>query len=424
MRAHDITAWTHTLAESDGPHTDAERIDTLTALEVLKCAAEAMQAEITADLDESQRHLQAAAGEPVERQGRGVAHQVALARRDSPHRGQRHLGLAKILRAELPHTRAAFRAGRITEWAATVIARETACLTLEDRLTVDFELAADPDRLEAMGIGVLEAEAKKIAYRLDAASFVERRARAEADRRVTLRPAPDVMSQLSTLLPVKVGVAVYASLSEAATEAIAAGDPRSRSQLMADTLVDRILGGAGASGATVGVMINLVVTDQTLFAGGHEPGWVDGYGPVPADLARELGDSEQAWLRRLYTSPTTGELVAMDSTARIFPTKLAQFLRLRDQRCRSPWCDAPIRHADHVEAVDQGGETTATNGQGLCEACNYAKQAIGWQARPRPGPGHTVETLTPTGHTCTSTAPALTEPTWVEVEPGRWTLAA
>ena len=99
----------------------------------------------------------------------------------------------------------------------------------------------------------------------------------------------------------------------------------------------------------------------------------------------------------------------MDSTARIFPTKLAQFLRLRDQRCRTPWCDAPIRHADHVEAADDGGPTTATNGQGLCEACNYNKQAIGWRAKPRPGPGHEVETITPTGHTYSSTAPAITE---------------
>ena len=220
-----IKAWTATLADACGPATDTERVDALRALEELKCAAEAMQAEITADLDASQRTLHASAGEPAERQGRGVAHQVALARRESPHRGQRHLGLAKILRTELPHTRAAFRAGRITEWATMVIARETACLSVEDRLTVDAELAADPDRLEAMGIGELEAEAKKLAYRLDAASFVERRARAEADRRVTLRPAPDIMSQLSTLLPVKTGVAVYACLSEAATEAIAAGDP-------------------------------------------------------------------------------------------------------------------------------------------------------------------------------------------------------
>ncbi|MDX6372235.1 MAG: hypothetical protein QOD98_1223, partial [Nocardioidaceae bacterium] len=48
--------------------------------------------------------------------------------------------------------------------------------------------------------------------------------------------------------------------------------------------------------------------------------------------------------------------------------------------------------------------TTADNGQGLCELCNYAKEADGWSARTVPGPRHTVETTTPTGHTYTSTA--------------------
>ena len=269
MQVHDIATWTRTLTGYDGPATDAERIDALRSLEELKCAAEALQAVVTADLDASQRTAAAAAGVPADRRGRGVAAQVALARRESPHRGQRHLGLAVILREELPHTMAAFRAGRITEWAATVIARETACLTLEDRLTVDAQLASDPDRLEAMGIGELEAEAKQIAYRLDAASFVQRRARAEADRRVTLRPAPEVMSQLGALLPVKDGVAVIAALNQGAEEAIANGDTRSHGQLMADLLVHRILRPSQTNGSDgeggVGVMINLVISDRTLF---------------------------------------------------------------------------------------------------------------------------------------------------------------
>ena len=82
---------------------------------------------------------------PAAQQGRGVAAQVALARRESHHRGQRHLGLAKIVSTELPHTWAAWRAGRITEWKATLIARETACLTREDRAAVDAAVAADAD---------------------------------------------------------------------------------------------------------------------------------------------------------------------------------------------------------------------------------------------------------------------------------------
>jgi hypothetical protein len=101
----------------------------------------------------------------------------------------------------------------------------------------------------------------------------------------------------------------------------------------------------------------------------------------------------------------TGELVATDARARLFPHGMGRFIRLRDQTCRTPWCDAPIRHRDHVIPHEHGGPTSAGNGQGTCEACNHAKQAPGWHAQPRPGPRHTVQTTTPTGHTYTSTAP-------------------
>ena len=53
------------------------------------------------------------------------------------------------------------------------------------------------------------------------------------------------------------------------------------------------------------------------------------------------------------------------------------------------------------------GSTSGPNGAGLCEACNQTKEAPGWSTRPRPGPRHTIETRTPTGHTYRSTAPPL-----------------
>ena len=49
---------------------------------------------------------------------------------------------------------------------------------------------------------------------LDPASVVRRRRRAEADRHVTTRPAPDVMTWLGALLPVKAGVAVRMAVLE------------------------------------------------------------------------------------------------------------------------------------------------------------------------------------------------------------------
>lgn len=60
-----------------------------------------------------------------------------------------------------------------------------------------------------------------------------------------------------------------------------------------------------------------------------------------------------------------------------------------------------------------GGPTNETNGPGLCESCNHAKQAAGWHSRIRPGRRHEMETTTPTGHTYRSRAPA----TWPAAPP-------
>jgi hypothetical protein len=79
-------------------------------------------------------------------------------------------------------------------------------------------------------------------------------------------------------------------------------------------------------------------------------------------------------------------------------------IRTRDEVCRTPWCGAPIRHADHVVPAHAAGATSAANGQGLCERCNQVKEAPGWWARP--GPRASVLLGTPTGHQYESRAPS------------------
>jgi hypothetical protein len=428
LEADTLAGWQRSLASAldtsfdtevgDSGLGDAGRVEAIRALEELVCTATAAQALLAAELDTSQRGVQAAAGVPAARQGRGVAAQVGLARRESHHRGQRHLALARVVTRELPHTWAAWRTGRITEWTATLIARETACLTREDRAVVDEIVAGDPARVEQLGIRQVVATCQAEAARLDVESVVTRRRRAEADRHVSLRPAPDTMTWLTALLPVKDGVAVLAALTQAADTHRASGDRRGKGQVMADTLVATVTRGGGGNNQGVGISLDLVMSDQTLFGDSDEPAHLDGYGPVPAELARELITDactrrERIWLRRLYTSPGTGELVAMDARTRCFPTSLARFIRLRDRVCRTPWCDAPIRHIDHAHDHHHGGPTTAVNGQGLCQACNHATQAPAWHARPSPspspraGPGHQIETTTPTRHTYRTRPPAI-----------------
>jgi Domain of unknown function (DUF222) len=402
-----IVGWIGLLGEIRRDVSDAERIDQLHALERLKSAAAAAQARITVDLDASVRATHAAAGIPTDRQGRGVAAQVALARQESAYRGSRHLGLAKVLVGEMPHTLAALAHGHLSEWRAILLARETACLTREHRQLIDTQLCADPARLLGWGDRRLTNEISKIAYRLDPVAVTKRRAKAEADRRVTCRPAPDTMARLTILGPVAQIVAMYAALCKTADTAIATGDGRTRGQLMTDTAIERITGQATA--ATVPVEVNLIMGSTTLFGADDQPAHLAGYGPIPADLARRLAvsaaDAEAAWLRRLYATPDTGRLIAMDSTRRTFPAGLAKFIEIRDQYCRTPWCDAPIRHIDHAQPHHQDGATSQDNGNGTCAQCNYARQAPGWETRAETGSRHTLDITTPTGHRYRSTAP-------------------
>lgn len=392
------------------PLADAERIDRLSALEDLKAAASAAQALLASELDASRRVAEAARGVPATDQGRGVAHEVALARRESPHAGGRLLGLGKALVREMPHTLEALRSGAISEWRATLLVRETACLTREDRATVDRELAGTPEaaaELGRKGTRAIVAAAQRIAYRLDPQAVVDRSSRAARDRHVSLRPAPDCMARISALVPVAQGVAAYAALKAEADAARAAGDPRTRGQVMADALVARVTGQESAE--SVSVCVNLTMDADAFFGSGDgaadvsAPG-AGSVGPVPAAIAaRILGAAPQQgrWVRRLFIRPTSGQLVSAESRQRRFPAAIAQLVALVHPTCRTPWCDAPAVHTDHVVDHAKGGSTALSNAQGLCEACNHAKSLPGWRASPvgeGNGPPVAVLTTTPTGH--------------------------
>jgi hypothetical protein len=188
-----------------------------------------------------------------------------------------------------------------------------------------------------------------------------------------------------------------------------------------DTLVERVTGRPAE--VPVPVAVNLVLTDESLLAGDSAPARVAGYGPIPAAIARRLigsavGDRRsRATLRRLYKHPRSGAPLTMESRARIFPKGLAHFIDLRDDTCRTPYCDAPIRHHDHATPDARGGATTAANGLGECEACNYTKETPGWTVTTTVDDTgcHHAEFTTPTGAHHHSTAPPLPGPIRIDI---------
>jgi hypothetical protein len=230
---------------------------------------------------------------------------------------------------------------------------------------------------------------------------------------------------------------------------------------MADTLVQRLTGQATAD--AVSAEIGLVMTDTALLAGDDTPAELGGFGPIPAALARHItrqvgdragghpdagagdpadhsptgepgdatepgaatepgeaagtgaaagtgeaaGQAERArvFLRRLFTDPATGIITDCDPRRRRFDGALAKLLIYRDQHCRDRFCDAPIRHLDHIQTHATGGPTTPANGRGVCERGNHVKQMPGWTVRLIDPTRHLVETTTPTGHTHRSVPP-------------------
>jgi len=433
--------------------TDKELINQITALEKLKSSCAAAQAQLTHTFTLQHTTDSHTHKIPADRTRNSINAHIALARRESRHRGNQLVGIAHALTTDMPHTLAALAAGHTTERRAMLIITELACLTPTDRRTADTQIAAS---LPHLGDLTAHHTAAAIAYRLDPTAVMGKIRGAVTDRHVTLRPAPETMTRLSALLPVAQGVAIYAALHFATNTAISAGDPRTRGQLMADELTTRITGNhitgcdpygipthtptphtpstpstsapstqpaPAAHTAHTGIQLSIIMTDRSLFGDDNEPAHLTNYGPIPAPLARALirgnpDTTTTTWITRLYTDPTGTQLLATDSRQRLFPHNTRNFLIARDHTCRTPWCDAPIRHLDHLHPHHHGGPTTLTNGQGLCQACNHTKQTPGWKSTPTPN--GTITTTTPTGHTYTSPPPWQPHsPPW-EPQAPRW----
>ncbi|WP_252973870.1 HNH endonuclease [Janibacter melonis] len=470
LDATDVASWCQALRALGGPVPEDEAIEQVAALERLKSAAAAAQARVSATLWQARVARETDAGVPADQRGRGLADEIALARREHPSRGSRHLGLARALVEELPRTLDHLATGTTSEWTATVMARETAVLEPDDRRQVDAELA---DRLPDMTPRQVERAARARTQALDAAAVVRRRARAVGERRVSLRPQPDAMASLTGLVPMEQGVAAWAVLRRDAETRKAAGDARGIGQLMADLLVERVTGQGTA--AAVPAEGQPVMTPGTLLGLSDAPADPPGHGLLPAEVARVLvlgddvppgthagiragragthagGDAgtragrdagtdagpradidaepdadadtdaadpgevwggrpaARVWLRRVFTDEM-GRVCDVDSRRRLFPAAVQRLLRVRDGVCRFPFCDAPVRHADHVVGVVLGGSTSAANGQGLCARHNLVKALPGWAAVvSASGTEAVVVTTTPTGHRYRSPVPPVTE---------------
>lgn len=390
----EIHRWREILSDLPPARTENEAIDRITALEELTSVSAAAQARETLTFDMHRRNREAEEGMSIRRQGRGLGAEIGLARKVSRARGSKLLGFARSLLLDLPHTYASLKTGDISEEKARVVAKETAWLPRDKQHQVDERMAG---RLAEVGVGRLGNEVRALAQQLDQKAAVEHLDRCMEERAVTVRPAPGNMAYLTALLPLSQAVAAYTNLSRSAQSVVGVGqsERRTQGQVMSDLLVERITGQGSAE--AIPTEVHVVMHESSLFDADETPAWFPGFGPIPAKTARDFIAENEApvFIRRMYTRPSDGQLVRMDSKRREFSGLLRRMVVIRDDVCRSPWCDAQIKHADHSQAFAAGGETAWDNASGLCAACNFLKELPGWRHEA------TAEELvvrTPTGH--------------------------
>jgi hypothetical protein len=129
-------------------------------------------------------------------------------------------------------------------------------------------------------------------------------------------------------------------------------------------------------------VLELTVDLETLLDLADRAGELAGWGPVVADVARQLaGQMKSAQWRYTVTAPYTGVAVAHGIIRRRPTAADRAFVIARDRTCRAPGCRVPASACDQDHVVDyaHGGATTLRNLGSKCRHDHRLKHEGGWK---------------------------------------------
>jgi Domain of unknown function (DUF222) len=222
------------------------------------------------------------------------------------------------------------------------------------------------------------------------------------DRYVEIAPTAPGLASVWAQLHASDGAALERKRDAVATS-VCRQDPRTKAQRRADAL------GALAAGldvlrcqcgqpecdaarrAPTNVVIHVLAEQSAVTGDSAAPGFLPGFGPVPATVLRDLAGI--AKVKPLVVPQGSAESGYGPSAA------LAEFVRLRDLTCRFPGCDAPAEVCDIDHTVPFPlGPTHPSNLKLLCRHHHLLKTFYSrWHDRQRPD--GTLVWTSPTGHT-------------------------
>jgi hypothetical protein len=300
----------------------------------------------------------------------------------------------------LPAVFSALLSGRIDRRRAGVLVKGLAHLPSETAQALAAEVI---ERASRSTSGQLWAYLRKRCMEADPNLAKRRYDEAWAERRIELGAGEDGTAHLSAYdLPARGAVAALQRITEIAFALKADHDDRTLDQIRADVFLDLLLGKVvdHASGAGT---VDLLVDLATLVGLAEIPGELAGFGPVIADICRQVAAEQVAgeW-RFTVTHPDTGLPVANGITRRRPTRGQRRFVEARNRHCVFPGCRMPARSSDldHRLPYAEGGPTTVANLVPLCRRHHVLRHLAGWKHEPLSSGDHLW--TSPLGHRYTT----------------------
>ncbi|MFJ6158907.1 DUF222 domain-containing protein [Pseudarthrobacter sp. NPDC092184] len=365
------------------------------------------------------------------------------------------LAESHALTTSLPRTLAALQGGSISWAHAREMVNQTVGLDPAGAAALEAHFL-DPDTarpVNAAAMGEMpayrfKAKARTWRERHHPESIEKRHAKGVADRRVECRPDQDGMAWLSAYLPAHQAMAGWNRLNALARAAQGPDESRTLTQIRADDFAEAILtsgsnggssrgcedissvlagnstgtsDGAGAGmdpaglSSAVRAQVLVMVPVFALMGLTDEPAMLDGFGPIPPSMARDLVANGADSFHRVLVDPRDGAPLEIGRTSYRVTKAMRNWLRMRDGKCPFPGCNnnSLDNEADHLLAWQHGGTTGISNLGQPCPKHHKLRHTTGWTPTPATKtepPGWT----SPTGRNYKSEHQDWEPPQWPE----------
>ena len=362
----------------------------------------------------------------------GVVSEVACVLTVSERSASALLAQSRELTTTLPVTYEALQEGSISWQHARVMVDETANLDPGVAAALEAHFL-DPDAPNPATCPAGEMVPSRFRHkartwreRHHPVSIEKRHAKSVLDRRLEYAPDRDGMAWLSAYLPADQAAGIWNRMTAAARALQGPTETRTITQMRADVAAKLLLSagfatsspmngsadqtsGSSASAGTASISISishdgvagrLAVPDGVdagrvpfpaaqvlvtvpvfaLMGLTDEPATLDGYGPIPASMARKLVEDGASSFHRVLTDPRDGAPLEIGRTSYRIPAAMRQWLRLRDGKCSFPGCSNQSldNEADHILAWADGGTTGITNLGQPCPKHHRLKHSTAW----------------------------------------------